>query len=543
MLTRSGKACIPAPGFPTFPPTWYSLDDETLAPLVVGDGQEALLAAGSLARSAVITVSGERIGIVGATTPSLASITISGDITVLPEGSRAVSDLAAVIQPAVNQLTDQGINKVILLSHMQQIAIEQELASLLTDVDIIVAGGSNTLLADETDRLRPGDIAAGHYPLHFRSATGDQVLLVNTDADYKYLGRLVVAFDVAGLVVPDSVDPYMSGAYATTPQGGHQFAGDPIPEVTEIAESLRSVVQKRDGNIFGGTSVYLNGIRGSVRTQETNLGNLIADSFLWSARQVDPEVAVALKNSGGIRDKIGHILQPPGTTDPALVQFLPPLANPEAGKPANAISQLDIQGTLRFNNGVVILELTASEFLAVMEHSISFDGVGQVTAGRFPQVAGMRFSFDPERPAGQRIRSMALVGNNGTVTLRLVEEGELMGDPQRRVKMATMNFLADGGSNFPFPAALPGRVNLYGVSGHEPSHTRSSGELDVEADDSPLPRPGLADFAAPGTEQDALAEYLAAHFVDRPYAVADTPPLQDRRIQNLGVPGMQRHGF
>ena len=533
------EGVYPGARFPYLSANLVFADDETLAPLVVGDGQEALLAAGSLARSTVITVSGERIGIVGATTPSLASITISGDITVLPEGSKAASDLAAVIQPAVNQLTDQGINKVILLSHMQLISIEQELATLLTDVDIIVAGGSNTLLADETDRLWPGDIAAGHYPLHVRSASGDPVLLVNTDADYKYLGRLVVGFDGEGVLVPDSVDPYLSGAYATTSQGGHQFAGEPIPEVSEIADSLRSVVQERDGNVFGGTSVYLNGLRGSVRTQETNLGNLIADAFLWSARQVDPEVAVALKNSGGIRDKIGHIVQPPGTNDPALVQFLPPRANPEAGKEANAISQLDIQGSLRFNNGVVILDLTAAEFLAVMEHSISFDGVGKVTAGRFPQVAGMRFSFEPDRPEGQRIRSLALVADDGTVSLKLVEGGELLGDPQRRIKMATMNFLADGGSGFPFPVPSPGRVNLYGASQQHPSSTRSSGELDAAAGDSPLSGPGLADFAEPGTEQDVLAEYLAAHFADRPYAVVDTPPLQDRRIQNLGVPGMQ----
>ena len=35
-----------------------------------------------------------------------------------------------------------GMNKVILLTHMQQIAIELKLAALLTNVDIIVAGGS-----------------------------------------------------------------------------------------------------------------------------------------------------------------------------------------------------------------------------------------------------------------------------------------------------------------------------------------------------------------------------------------------------------------
>lgn len=130
--------------------------DENLAGLVVPDGQEAMLVGGSLARSAVVTVSGERIGVVGATTPTLASITGAGAIAVAPEDIFDVDALALIIQDAVDELVDQGINKVILLSHMQRINIEQALATRLENVDIIVAGGSNTLLADKTDRLRHG---------------------------------------------------------------------------------------------------------------------------------------------------------------------------------------------------------------------------------------------------------------------------------------------------------------------------------------------------------------------------------------------------
>ena len=86
--------------------------------------------------------------------------------------------------------------------------------------------------------------------------------------------------------------------------------------MTRVAKSLRSVLVVRDGNIIGRTDVYLDGWRGTVRTQESNLGNLTADANLWLARQVDPDVQVSLKNSGGIRDAIGLVVQPPGTTDP-----------------------------------------------------------------------------------------------------------------------------------------------------------------------------------------------------------------------------------
>ena len=512
--------------------------DEDLTDMVAPDGQEAWLAGGGLAKSAVITVGGERIGVVGATTPTLKSITAASGIDVLPANEENIDGLAAVIQQEVDALVGQGIDKVILLAHMQRIDVEKELATKLVDVDIIVAGGSNTLLADATDRLRIGDEAAGVYPLPFESPKGEPVLLVNTDGDYRYLGRLVVDFDSHGLALPDSIDPYVSGAYATDTQGGQAFAGRPIPEVTRIAESLRNVLLDRDGNILGKTGVYLAGDRGDVRTQETNLGNLTADANLWYARQFDPEVAVSLKNGGGIRDSIGLKVQPPGTTTPTDVVLLPPPANPDSGKEEGDISQFEVEGAVRFNNGLAIVPVTARQLVEVVEHTIGFEGVGEAPDGRFPQVGGMRFSFDPTAPAGERVRSLAIVDENGAVVDRVVEDGALAGDPERLIKVVTLDFLANGGDSYPFPVPTTGRFDLAGEGGQlnapNPSFpdTNGNGFLDeaVQTD------PGLADFARTGSEQDALAEYLAHFYSDTPFDQAETPPIEDQRIQDLSIP-------
>ena len=212
--------------------------DEDLGPLVVPDGQDASLPAGGLAGSAVIAVGGERIGVVGATTPHLGRITGTGGITVKPDDSSEMDALAAIIQQAVDALAGQDIDKIILLAHMQQIAVEKDLATRLTGVDIIVAGGSNTIFADDNDRLHPGDEAADTYPLRFDSPNGEPVLLVNTDADYRYLGRLIVGFDDEGVVISGSIDPSTSGAYATGEQGASESGGQPIAEVIRIADSL-----------------------------------------------------------------------------------------------------------------------------------------------------------------------------------------------------------------------------------------------------------------------------------------------------------------
>ena len=144
--------------FPYLSSNLVFADDENLTNMVVPSGQEATLAASGLAKRAVVTVDGERIGIVGATSPGLEVLTGVGGISVLP-ASDDIDELTAIIQHEVNVLVGQGVNKVILLAHMQWIDLEKELATKLRDVDIIVAGGSNTLLADATDRLRPRDEA------------------------------------------------------------------------------------------------------------------------------------------------------------------------------------------------------------------------------------------------------------------------------------------------------------------------------------------------------------------------------------------------
>ena len=84
---------------------------------------------------------------------------------VYPPQTPTISNaLAATIQPSIDALTAQGVNKIVLLSHMRDLNIDRELASRLRDVDVIVAGGSNDILADATDRLRVGDTSERSLP-------------------------------------------------------------------------------------------------------------------------------------------------------------------------------------------------------------------------------------------------------------------------------------------------------------------------------------------------------------------------------------------
>ncbi len=481
----------------TFPYLSSNLDfaDSDLADFVVIDGQAASAIPNSVARSAVVTAGGEQFGVVGVTTPLLPSISSPTGISVTPSNPADLEALAATVQPVIDALSAQGLNKIIVLAHMQQLEFELTLAGLLQDVDIIVAGGSHTLIADDDDRLRAGDVRAGDYPLLRLSATGQPVAVVNTTSEYRYVGRLVAGFDAAGVLSEVREE---SGAYAADDEGVAAAGGAaPIPEVVAATGEVQAIITELDGQIFGATEVFLNGQREAVRTEETNLGNLTADANLAVARELDPTVAVSLKNGGGIRAPIGATA-PDGTP-------VPPLANDLTGKAAGQISLLDVQNALRFDNSLSVVTVTAAELKAVLEHSVAASDPG-ATPGQFPQVGGMAFSFDPSLPPssydedgalltpGERVRSAATLNDDGTIADVLVENGALVGDPERPIRVVTLGFLADGGDGYPFPA---------------------------EAERTDLEEPA---------EQAALGAYLGEIGT---YTEADTAPAEDSRIQNL----------
>ena len=484
----------------------FSLD-RNLASLVVEPEQEASTIPNSITKSVVITTpSGEKVGVVGMTTPRLGSLSVPGDVGIAPADPNDMAALAAIVQESVDALTAVGINKIILTGHLQQISLDEEIAAHIKDVDIIIAGGSNTLLADETDRLHPGDMADRPYPILTQSATNEPIAIVGTDGNYRYVGRLVVDFDAAGVLIPESIDDAVSGAFVTDAQGIVDTGNaEPAARVIEIIEAVRNVVTAKDGNIFGQTSVYLNGNRGSVRTEETNIGNLTAEANLATGKQVDPSVVVSLKNGGGIRAPIGVA---------AYGELLPPPANALVGKAMGQISQIDIENTLRFNNGLTLLTLSAAGLLEVIEHAVGASDEGSIP-GRFPQIAGMAFSFDTSLPAGSRVQSLVITDADGNLMDTIAQNGEIVGDADRTFRMVTITFLVDGGDSYPY-ANFPNtnRVDLAEVMTEEESG-------------------GQATFAAPGTEQDALAEYLAENFSEIPFAIADVGPEKDERIQNL----------
>lgn len=505
---------------------------------VVGEnGSAAQVLGGQVAGSATFRIGSELIGLVGASTPELPSITSVGDLA-LAGSVDDLSALAAEIQPEIDALSDAGVDKIILVSHMQRFDIERSLAAELRNVDIIIAGGSNTRLGDETDALFPGDESFdGDYPVITTDADGETTLVVNTDGDYKYLGRLVVAFDAEGRVLPDSINPAVSGAWASEATNVLISGGEPDAQAVAVRDAVNAVISEQFTNTVGNTAVFLEGRRALVRSEETNLGNLTADSMKWYAEQCTELVSasvIALKNGGGIRAEIGDVI-----VDGNTVSTNPPANEGLENVNFGDISEGQIRATLRFNNGLVVVELTGQELKQVLEHSVAGAAPG-ATPGAFPQVAGLAFGFDPNAASGERVTDLYVdTDRDGIAETALYIEGEAQPLATNTYSVVTLKFLADGGDDYPYPQ--------FGDLNRRQIFTDDDGvpEFPVLTDCDPGRQPeSESKFTKTGHEQDALAEYLLAFFppapdadstAPNPFAIEETPPAEDRRIQNLGV--------
>ena len=384
-----------------------------------------LVATGRLGHSAVREVGGMRVGIVGATTPGLPYLST-------PRNVRVIKDVAAVVQRNIDRLQAAGIDKIIVVSHLQGLAGDLALASALRGVDVMIAGGGDELLANEGDLLLPGDEESvyGPYPLLAQDAEGNDVPVVVGPGGYTYVGRLIVEFDEYGTVV--AIDP-ASGPVRVA-GGAHPDAVDPHPAVqAQVVEPVADFIGALARSEIGTTEVALDGRRREVRTRETNQGNLIADALLWQANALagrfGMEAAhVAIQNGGGIRN------------DNVIA--------------AGTLYALDVFGMAPFPNFVAIVpDIPAAQFKEILENAVSRVEHG---AGRFPQIAGFTFTWDPTGTAqaldddgrvvtpGTRVRDVRLA--DGTW---LVRDGDIVAGAGP-VHVATLNFLARGGDEYPF---------------------------------------------------------------------------------------------
>ncbi len=221
---------------------------------------------------------------------------------------------------------------------------------------------------------------AGHAPI-FKWGS-DARILGRIDLNlYAATGR-IESIDWAGIPVDDSVadDPAVAAV------------------VAEYEKKLSAELDKP----LGRAAIELDARSITNRTGETNLGNLVADSFR-RATGAD----VGLLNGGSVR---------------ANMTFAP-----------GQITRRDVISILPFENPVVKVEVSGSILRTALENGVS-QIVEEKESGRFPQVSGLQFEFDGRKPVGSRV-------------VKIVVNGQPL-DEKKIYTLATNTYLIHGGDNY-----------------------------------------------------------------------------------------------
>ena len=300
-----------------------------------------------------------------------------------PGSNITFSDPIEAVRGEVERFEAQGINKIVVLSHSGY-NVDLAVAEAVEGVDVIVGGHSNTFLSNVDDG------AAGPYP----TMVGDTAV-VQAYAYTKYLGELQVTFDDDGNVISATGEPRLLDASVNEDDAV-------VTRVGELAGPLDEIRRE----VIGTATAPIDGDRGTCRATECEMGALVTTAML--ERVADQGVQIAITNGGGLRASIDE----------------------------GDITMGEVLTVLPFQNTLATFDLTGAGIVEALEN-----GVSQVEdgGGRFPQIAGMRFTWDPAAEVGSRIVSVEVEGADGTFSAI---------DPDATYGVVSNNFMRGGGDGY-----------------------------------------------------------------------------------------------
>ena len=332
-----------------------------------------------VAKHTVLEVDGQRIGVISA-------LAMDTPETSSPGADVIFQDDAESLAAAVEALEAEGVDKVIALTHVGYLR-DQEFAAEVPGIDAVIGGHSHTLLGQMEG-------AEGPYPTMVTGPDAAQVPVAQAYAYSKYLGHLKLTFDDAGKVTAAEGAPILLDA--SVPED--EAIAARVAEMAEpIAELREKVVARSAGPIEGAREV--------CRQRECEMGNLVADAML--DRVKDQGVTIAIQNGGGLRASIDE----------------------------GEVTMGEIYTVLPFQNTLATFRLTGADIVAALENGAS-EYAEQ--AGRFAQVAGLKYTVDPAAEAGARISDVMVRAGDDWAPI----------DAAETYGVTTNNYMRGGGDGY-----------------------------------------------------------------------------------------------
>jgi len=303
----------------------------------------------------LVTLAGIRVGLLGLTLAETAHASSPGPDVLFDDPLRAGRETA-------DALRLRGAKVVIALTH-QDMAADKALGEQAA-IDVIAGGHEHEPLVAEAGRA----------------------LVTKAGSDARYLVQVDLWLTRDGRVIERSWTFHEVSA---------RIAPDPVVE--KLVASYSAQLDRELAVTIGRTEVALDARRNILRSQETGVGDFVAD-VMREALNAD----VAVINGGGIR---GDRVIPPGP-----------------------LTRRDLYTLLPFTNTVMKVELAAAALRQTLEHGLAqADNQG----GGFLQVSGLQITYDGRRAAGSRIVA--------------VEVGGRPLDPNGRYTVAVPSYVAQGG--------------------------------------------------------------------------------------------------
>ncbi len=327
----------------------------------------------------ILEAGDERVGVLGITTPDTVFLSSPGPVT--------FEDEIAHLTEAVARLKDDGVHRIILLSHVGFVR-DQQIAAEVEGLSLIIGGHSHTLLSNTV-------AGTPSYATLVEAPDGRPVPIVQAYAFSRYLGDLALEFDDEGTVISAEGDTVLLDA-------SFAEAEDVADRVAALAGPIEDLKRTEIAEI----AAPIDGSRESCRSMECEMGNAVANAML--KRVGDPTVTIALTNGGGLR------------------------ASLEAGM----VTVGDVLTVLPFQNTLVTMLVSGATLVAALEHGVNGIEDG---AGRFPQIAGMRFRLDTSvAPDEGRVSEVEVATDDGWAR---IDDDALYG-------IVTNNFMGRGGDGY-----------------------------------------------------------------------------------------------
>jgi len=338
------------------------------------------LLAGRVLPYTIVETGGMRVGLVSALATDTPEIAAPGPTVIF-------SDEIEAMTAAVAELQAQGAAPIIALTHVG-LARDLEIAAQVPGLAAVIGGHSHTYLSASD----PG--RQGPYPIWVDHEDGGIVPVVQAGSNGRWLGYLILELDDDGSLLHASGDTISIDASV-----------EPDPEILAWVAGLAGPIEELKSLVVAEAAEGIDGDRTTCRQVECTMGNLVADAML--ARVAGQGITIAIQNGGGLRASI------------------------EAGP----VTMGAVLAVLPFQNTLATFETTGAVILAALEN-----GAGQVEAGagRFAQVAGLRYTFDPAQPAGSRVSDVTVHLDGGWMPI----------DPQARYGVVTNDFIRNGGDGY-----------------------------------------------------------------------------------------------